>query len=171
MAPKHNPMQASFAPLSERHFIEAEPHWVINLKEQSDALLDEDFLSPEIFDEGFYKAEGELPAVPSTTTWEGLPEPDLFIETLQRYYPKYKDDIIYIGRGIFAIKFCYLNDETYYIIGEVNSERMDTEDFLNGTDIAEKFKEFKDIVAFTLNVYIYDPLQPDVDDISQSGPF
>ena len=62
-------------------------------------------------------------------------------------------------------------DETYYIIGEVNSERMDTEDFLNGTNIAEKFKEFKDIVAFTLNVYIYDPLQPDVDDISQSGPF
>ena len=56
-------------------------------------------------------------------------------------------------------------DETYYIIGEVNSERMETEDFLNGTNIAETFKEFKNIIAFTLNVYIYDPLQPDVDDI------
>lgn len=92
-------------------------------------------------------------------TWEGLPKPAPFVKALKGYYPDYKDDIIYIGRGIIAL----IKGDKYYIIGEVTSEKMDVEDFLEDTNLAEQFSEFNDIVSYILTVYIYNKLKPNMD--------
>ena len=146
-------MHSNFGPLEAASdiLVEAQPHWVLNLK------------NPQ---------EIDSTETPLSVTRERLPKPKVFLKTLQEYYPKYKNKIIYIGRGIFAVKLGLdPSNEVYYIIGEVNSERMETEDFLNDTNVTVQFEEFKELVAFTLNVYIYDILEPKVSGNNIDTPF
>lgn len=90
---------------------------------------------------------------------DGQPDPNIFIDHLKRYYPKYKNNIRYIGRGIFAIN----KNDIYYIVAESHIDDMRVTDFLEDTDCAGQFPSFADIKSYYLKIHIYNDLKPDKD--------